>query len=98
MKTKNDQISEINRIIREWGAISCGELLLDCSPCVASIGDNIVQLAERFNDNGITAITYVYDREVDECEIPYDNLSEEIVDEIYNIIVEYENEMKEKEL
>jgi len=92
-KTKKDRIIEkIQSIIKEWGSFSTGDVQADCSPCIASIGSNIVQLAERFNLDKVSAVTYEHDREIDEDEIPYEELTVDVLEEILELAEQYDVE------
>lgn len=94
---KSDQIYEIKRVISEWGSTSSCELELSCSPCINSMGNgknNVSQLVERFMSDGVEAVTYHDEVELGEEFIPYEDLDENLVDEIYNIIMEYDVSQK----
>lgn len=94
--TKQEQISEIKRIINEWGSVTSSELELESSPCVNSIGNsigNISQLVEHFYSDGVEAVTYHDEIELGEEYIYYENLNENTIDEIYHIIEQYELSM-----
>lgn len=89
---KNEQITEIKRIIAEWGTTTASELELDSSPCINSLGNgknNVSKLVEMFNSDHITAVTYHDQNELGEEDIVYEDLSEDIIDEIYNIMEQY---------
>jgi hypothetical protein len=95
---KSEQIVEIKRIIAEWGMVTTYELELDHSPCINSIGNgknNVSQLVEIFNSDHVIAVTYQDELELGEEEIAYEDLSEDIINEIYEIIKEYDNNEKE---
>jgi hypothetical protein len=91
---KEKQIAYIKKVTKEWGEITSGELRLDHSPCVNSLGDGgICELAECFNSDGV--ITTIYDRdgnEIDWWDYKYEDLSEDLIDQIWNIIEQYEVE------
>jgi hypothetical protein len=90
---KNEQIAEIKRIIAEWGCTTACELELDSSPCISSIGNygsNVSQLVENFNPEYVTAVTYLGENEIGEIDLGYEDLSEDIIDEIYNIMEQYD--------
>jgi len=98
--TKEEQIKEIKRIIKEFGSTTSSELSLDCSPCINSIGNgknNVSQLVEHFNQDDVTAVTYNDETEIGEEEISYEDLSEDIIDEVYHIIEAYEVDMLKTE-
>jgi hypothetical protein len=90
---KTEQIAEIKRIIAEWGCTTACELELDSSPCINSLGNgknNVSQLVEMFNSDHVTAVTYHDDNEIGEEDIIYEDLSEDIIDEIYNHLEQYD--------
>lgn len=89
---KKKMIKKIKEVISEWGSTSSGEL--ESSLCVNSIG-NFTQLAERYNLNDVVVIAYDEDgNELDETDVPYENLSKETIAEIYELITEYEVSMQ----
>jgi hypothetical protein len=95
MTTKEKQIVRIKSIIIEWGSTTSSELGLQASPCVNSIDagkHGIVQLVEGFNADDVDTVTYDDEIELSKDSIAYENLSEELINEIYNIIEAYENE------
>lgn len=90
---KHEQITEIKRIIAEWGSTTTCELELDSSPCINSIGNgknNVSQLVEHFNAKDVTAVTYHDELELGEEDIAYEDLSEDLIDEIYQVIKQYD--------
>lgn len=94
--SKIEQIKKIRSIIDEWGSVNTCELGLDSSPCIKSIGNgknNVSQLVERFYRDGVEAITYHDEIELGIEFILYQDLDENIVDEIYNIMLEYDADM-----
>jgi len=89
---KNEKIARIKEIIGELGSTSTYELELDCSPCINSIGNgrnNVSQLIERFYYDKVTAVTYHDELELGEEDIPYEDLSDDLIDEIFEIIEKY---------
>ena len=87
---KNEQILEIKRIIREWGGVTTSELELSSSPVYNNFGKDSFQLVERFNRDDVSVLSYVHETEVDTFDVEYENLNDDLVDEIYNIITEYD--------
>jgi len=81
--TKKVMIEKIDAIISEYGIFTTADVSADSSPCINSM-KGCVQLAERFDGNGVTAITYEtrYDNEISEEDIPYEDLSGEVLKEI----------------
>ncbi len=97
MNTKASQISEIKKIIREWGSTSTSELELESSPCISSIGNdkqNVSQLVEMFYADHVEAITYQHDVEIGWDDIDYEDLSNEIINEIWHIMMDYDTEQQ----
>lgn len=93
-KIKEEQIAYIKKVIKAWGRTTAGELQLDHSPCVNSLGDGgVCELAEGFHLECVT--TTIYDRdgnEIDWWDYKYEDLSEDLIDQIWNIIEQYEVE------
>ena len=92
---KHEQIAEIKRIIAEWGIVATYELELDHSPCIKSIGNgknNISQLVEEFYSTTVKAVTYHDELELGEEEIAYEDLSEDVIQDIYEIMEQYDLE------
>lgn len=86
-------ISKIKAIIAEWGGVSTGELSLDCSPCYKSVG-SLNSLVERFNAHDVDIITYDEDgNELDEFSLTYEELSNETLEDIYDALQDYDEDM-----
>jgi len=97
---KKAKIHRIKSIIAEYGGTSSFELELDASPCMNSIGNNrgnICQLVEHFYSDYVTAVTYDDDVEISEDNYDYEELSDELIDEIYEIVVKYEKDCIDNE-
>jgi len=94
-KSKHSKIAYIKKVIKEWGSTSSGELTLESSPCLNSLGDGgICELVEDFNVDGVG--TTIYDltgEEIDWNNYEYEDLSEDLIDEICYIIEQYEADM-----
>lgn len=84
-------IRYIKKVIGEYGSTSTYEMESDFSPCISSIGENSV-MVERFYDDGVETVTYVGGLDVYENYIPYEELSNEVLDEIRILIEQYEAE------
>lgn len=80
-------IQNIKRIINTFGTFSMSDLQDEASVVVNSIGKDNFQLAERFSESGVSVFTYVYDMEVGEDFIEYEDLSNDVIEEI-NILAE----------
>jgi uncharacterized protein YfbU (UPF0304 family) len=87
-------ITEIKSIIDKWGGVTVSELQLEASPVYNSFSKDIVQLVERFNRTDVTILCYVHDLEVDEFNVEYERLNEPLVNEIYDILIQYNVSME----
>lgn len=90
-QTKEEKISRIKEIIKEWGETSTAELQADCSPCISCIGDHSV-LVERFSYDDVGIFEYVGGVEVGENDITYEELEEEVIDEILYLLEDYDTD------
>jgi len=89
-------ITRIKEIIGNWGSTTSGELELDCSPCLNSIGNgknNVSQLVEYFNADDVTAVTYQDELELGDEDIKYEDLDDAILNEIAGILEIYDLKM-----
>jgi hypothetical protein len=48
-----------------------------------------IQLVERFNRNSVTIVSYIHETEVDEFDVDYDQLSENLLYDIYDMLDQY---------
>ncbi len=97
MNTKATKIAVIKRIIQVWGETTSTELELDASPCLSSTGtnkNNISMLVENFNSDDVTVITYHNETEINEVDIPYEDLNDDLIDEIHQIMLNYEEDQE----
>lgn len=88
---KEEQIAEIKRMIQDKfdGSTSTYELEADSSPCISSAGTNkmnVSTLVERFNYDDVEIVTYNNETEIASDNLSYEELSEDIIDEIYNLL------------
>lgn len=83
-------ISEIKSIIDKWGGITTCEMELEDSPVYNTFGKDHIQLVERFNRNSVTIVSYIHETEVDEFDVDYDQLSEELLYDIYDTLTQYD--------
>ena len=93
--TKTQKISRIKEIIGEWGATTTAELEADSSPCISSSGTNrmnVSTLVEGFNSDDVDIVTYNNETEIAEDTIPYEDLSEDVIDEILNLLEDYDTD------
>jgi len=97
---KQEMINECKRIIGDWGSVNTAERQLDCSPCVRSVGNgkqNVSDLIERFDVDGVEVVVYNDEIEVTSYDLKYEDLDDDILDEVYNILDIYDIEMKNSE-
>lgn len=92
--SKTTKISRIKEIIGEWGETTTAELLADHSPCISSIGNrvNTSVLVERFGLNDVGIFTYVGDVEESEDDLTYEELEEDVIDDILNLLEDYDTD------
>lgn len=92
MKTKHSKIAYIKKVIKEWGETSAFECEVESSPIMNSLGDgNVCELVEEFRKDDVG--TVIYDRhgeEIDWHDYEYEELSDDLIDEICDIIEYYE--------
>ena len=85
---KQQKISKIKDIISEYGIVNICELDSESSPCISSIGDgknNICELVEQLNLNGVETSVYHGDIEIRTNNYLYEELSSPIINKIYNL-------------
>jgi hypothetical protein len=90
---RDEKIRRIQEIISEWGQVTSGELELESSPCVNSNG-GVVQLIEKFEFKGVDVYTYHNDIEINSDFVPYNELSDDILDEVSDILEQYDVEQE----
>ena len=92
--TKTQKISRIKEIIGEWGETTTAELLADHSPCISSVGNrvNTSVLVERFGLHDVGIFTYVGDVEESEDDLTYEELEEDVIDDILNLLEDYDTD------
>lgn len=88
---KSEKIRYIKKVLNKYGATSCSELGLDHSPSLNS-NDNgdVCELVEQFNTKGVESIVYDDEIELEYNSYKYEELDDDIIDEIYSIMEEYE--------
>jgi hypothetical protein len=91
---KEEQIAYIRKVIKEWGATSCCERERDHSPSMNSLaGGRICELVESFDVDGVETVVYDDELEIDWFNYSYEELSDDIIDEIVEIMEDYEADM-----
>ena len=98
MDYKASKIKYIKDVLAVWGGTSCCELELDHSPSMNSMaGGSIAELVEEFDAQGVSAVTYDDDMEIGWNDYNYEELSDDVLDEIYEIVQNYEADMLKTE-
>jgi len=87
---KTSQIEYIKDVINKWGATTSAELELDSSPVFNNISGKVCSLIESFTFNYVTVVTYDDELEIEEENIRYEDLSDELIDEIHTIMEIYD--------
>ena len=93
---KEAKISECKRIIGDWGFVNTAELELDCSPCVRSVGNgkqNVSDLIESFSTDSVEVVVYNDEIEVSTYDLLYEDLDDDILDEVWGILNVYDTKM-----
>ena len=65
---KKTIIKLIRSVVDEWGAFSVADIGDEGCPIVKTMGKDHHQLAERFDSDGITAVTYIHETEIEDEE------------------------------
>jgi len=94
--TKEEKITQIKDIIEKWGSTTTCELELESSPCISNVGTNKVNISiliDDFYSDHVTATMYQNEIEISYDDYNYEDLSDEIIDEIYEIMENYDADM-----
>ena len=95
---REENIKRIKDVILTWGATSCVERERDHSPSLNSLaGGRVCELVEQFHADGVETVVYDDQTEVDWNTYKYEELSDEVLDEILEIIDDYEADMLKTE-
>jgi hypothetical protein len=95
---KAEKIRFIKRVLNDFGNTSCTELESDHSPSLNSTSGNVCELIEQFNVDGVESIVYDDEIELEYNTYSYEDLDDDIIDEIVFIMEEYEAQsMKDEE-
>jgi len=82
---RQSKIEHIKKVLRTWGMTSTAELELSSSPVY-----NNSALVEEFTEDNVRVITYDDELGIDEDNVLYEDLSDDLIDEIYEIIDQYD--------
>jgi hypothetical protein len=95
---KAEKIAYIKKVLGEWGSTSCCELERDHSPSMNSLaGGRVCELIEQFHVNEVETVVYDDQNEVDWNTYTYEELSDDVIDEIVEIMEDYETDMLKTE-
>jgi len=94
---KSNMIKKIISVIEEYGNVTTGELELDSSPMIGSLGGVIFHLIEGFNLFDVD--TTIYDGEVElyNFTVNYIDLPKRLIKEIYFIMLDYKHQKETEE-
>ena len=95
---REEDIKRIKDVIITWGATSCVERERDHSPSLNSLaGGRVCELVEQFYADGVETVVYQDEITLSYNNYSYEELPEEIIDEILEIVEEYEADMLKTE-
>ena len=92
-------IQRIKDVITNWGSVTTCELELESSPCLNSIGNgknNVSQLIETFNADDVETVTYHDEIELGSDNVLYEDLDDDILEEVAGIIEIYDLKMEKE--
>lgn len=92
---KQQKIEAIQKVLENTGSVSYQELNCRTAPVTNYLGGGIVQVGETFNQHDVEVVNYQGKKEISSDFVSYDELCENCVDEIYELIEEY-NVLMEK--
>ena len=90
---KRTLIKKIKAIVAKFGEFSIGEVdNFDSAPVYKSFGKTGNQCIDFFGKRGVTVTTYVNEVESDEFIVDYEDLSTELLKEVFVIAEQYDAE------
>lgn len=92
-KQRAKYINEIKAVINQYGGFSTASVMADSSP-ITKDDACTTQLAEVFSAGTVTLITYSNEteQEIDEEDVPYDELSMGVLAEIHSLAISWKEE------
>lgn len=90
---KESLIKKIKIIVEEWGSFSINEVEHESSPILSKKGKDTEWLVERVSSNDVNAIKYVHGQDVADDDIPFEDLTIDLLEEILRIAENYEVDM-----
>lgn len=94
---REEKIEYIKRIIHTFGMTSTSELELESSPVFQNLNGRLCSLVEEFLEDRVRVITYDDEMIINESYVDYEELSDDLIDEITTIIEDYEAEQIQTE-
>jgi len=92
---KGEKIAYIKKVLGNWGGTSCCERERDHSPSMNSLaGGRVCELVEEFTVDGVSTVVYDDENEVDWNNYNYEELNDDIIDEIVEIMEDYDADME----
>ena len=91
---RQNKIDRIMGILNMWGQTTTSELELESSPVYNNLTGRICSLVETFNPKYVGVVTYDDDIDINEFDVNYEDLSNELLDEIYEIMENYDAEQE----
>lgn len=88
MKTKAEKIKEIDTIVTDYGSFTPSEINAG-NPVINVIGKHSV-IVERINAGDVDTCEYIEGVEVREGTLAYEELTNDLVDEIYELVLQYQ--------
>lgn len=98
--SKAEKIKRIKDILDTWGSTSVSEIGMGSSPVLSSTGtnrNNVSVLVETFHVQDVEIVTYQNETEIGSDDMDYEDLPEEIIDEILEQVEYYEVDMLKTE-
>lgn len=96
-KERKQKIAYIENVLNEWGSTNCKELGLEHSPSLNPTGEKVCELIEHFNLDGVETVVCDGEIELEYNNYSYEELPNNIIDEICKIMEDYEADMLKTE-
>lgn len=87
-----EKIVYIKNVLSTWGMTTTAELGLKSSPVYNNGTGKVCTLVEEFTEGYARLVTYDDEINISEEDVPYEELPDDLIDEIYEIILNYEAE------
>ena len=94
---KVEIISNIKKVVSQYGGFSVADVDGEQSPLIDSMGKDNHILAERFGLDTVTGVTYVHETETDSNEFDYSDLDLDTLEDILSLVDHWEDEQERTE-